>query len=221
MKNIILKKEWLTILSNKSKALRNEVMSAIFDYIESGNEPDNLSPEAEISFQLIKSEMIALDASLDFDGALEAAIRKKRVRQRREAKAAEANNAANVEKEQNRKAGIITIEKHRSNNITPLPQSGNVPLRHIGEYDYYNYQQFETFYNLFPSQKDDLLLEYSRFRHQFSYTDNIVERLADSIRTQMAWHEKMESKGYNIPPFPNLQTWITNECWRDKLPDLV
>ncbi|MDE7154226.1 MAG: hypothetical protein K2O00_07275 [Muribaculaceae bacterium] len=97
MKNIIIKKEWIEILESYSTELRDMVMGAIYDFALRGKEPENLKPEDEIAYRLIKTEMLALDESLDFDGAREAAIRKKRAAERRAAKAAE--KLVNHEKE--------------------------------------------------------------------------------------------------------------------------
>ena len=88
MKNIIIRKEWIEILEKQSKEFRNNVMGAVYDYALRGAEPTDLTPMEQLAFDFIKTEMDRLDESLDFDGAQEAAIKKKRAAERRAERAA-------------------------------------------------------------------------------------------------------------------------------------
>ncbi|MDE7154000.1 MAG: hypothetical protein K2O00_06100 [Muribaculaceae bacterium] len=92
MKNIIIRKEWIEILEKQSKEFRNNVMGAIYDYALRGTEPTDLNAMEQLAFDFIKTEMDRLDESLDFDGAQEAAIKKKRAAERRAERAALKNS---------------------------------------------------------------------------------------------------------------------------------
>lgn len=213
MQNIIIKKEWIEILEQQSNELRDAVMAAIYDFALRNREPENLTPVAQVSYLFIKTEMLSLDASLDFDGAREAALRKKRAQERRAARAAE---KATEQKKENSEAKIITIEKNRFHKCRPLPASGNVPAADRNDFDYF--YAFEEFYNLYPGQKDDLQLEYSRLRFQYAGLNQEIERFPDAIRFQMQWHQQMKARGYRVPSFPSMTRWLTDQCWRDKFP---
>ncbi|MDE7153027.1 MAG: hypothetical protein K2O00_01115 [Muribaculaceae bacterium] len=215
MKNIIIKKEWIEILEQHSNELRDTVMSAIYDFALREKEPEILSPEAEIAYKLIKTEMVALDEALDFDAAREAAIRKKHVAERRAAKAAEQKAE---QKKEHYGAEIITIEKNRTHKFRPLPKSADVPLVPIQRYD--NYYDFKEFYDLYPGEKDDVEQEFSRLIFQFDDIEQEIPRFAGSLQVQIAWKESMKAKGYRVAPFPVLRHWLTDQCWRDKMPNV-
>ncbi len=215
MKNIIIKKEWIEILEQHSTELRDTVMGAIYDFALREKEPEKLRPEAEIAYKLIKTEMVTLDAALDFDAAREAAIRKKRAAERRAAKAAEQKAE---QKKEHQAAEIITIEKNRTHKFRPLPKSADVPLVPIQRYD--NYYDFKEFYELYPGEKDEVEQEFSRLIFQFGDIEQEIPRFAGSLQVQMAWKESMKAKGYRVAPFPALRHWLTDQCWRDKMPNV-
>ena len=96
MQNIIIRKEWIEILEKQSVEFRNTVLGAIYDYILRGAEPANLNPMEQLAYDFIRTEMERLDQSLDFDGAQEAAIRKKRAAARRAERAAQKTSPTSV-----------------------------------------------------------------------------------------------------------------------------
>lgn len=103
MENIIIRKEWIEILERQSTHFRDTVMGAIFNFALRGVEPTDLDPMAMLAYEFIKTEMLRVDESLDFDAATEAAIKKKRADQRRAERAAQraAERTSKQENEQN------------------------------------------------------------------------------------------------------------------------
>ena len=215
MKNIIIKEEWIKALEEESVELRDTVMGAIYDYALRGKEPEGLQPVAAVAYRLIKCEIIAMERDLDFDGAREAAIRRKRAMQRRAERQAARNSE---EKRQNAGARVITIEKRPIHNARPLPKSGKVPQTHVNDYDHFN--SFEEFYDLYPGQKDDIMEEYSRLVWQFGKLNDEMDTLPIALRNHIGWHRTMTERGYRTGQFPTMQRWLTDQSWRDRLPDV-
>ena len=114
MENIIIRKEWIEILEKQSNEFRNTVLGAIYDYILRGAEPQGLAPMEKLAYDFIRTEMERLDKSLDFDGAQEAAIKKKRAAERRAERAAQAKATPMAAKERR-------VPTSAATNAEPIP----------------------------------------------------------------------------------------------------
>ncbi|MDE6265749.1 MAG: hypothetical protein K2M07_00165, partial [Muribaculaceae bacterium] len=69
-------------------------------------------------------------------------------------------------------------------------------------------------------QKDEIMEEYSRLVWQFGKLNDEMDTLPIALRNHIGWHRTMTEKGYRTGQFPTMQRWLTEQSWRDRLPDV-
>lgn len=216
MQQIIIEKEWLTILENQSPEFMSRVMSAIFAYILHETEPSGLSDAERVAFEFVLKNIERYQQQYDLEAGYEAVIKRKRSAEARERRRLE--KSARKEADDDPKLIVPVVCKEDCEVAPPVPDDElDVGL---GPCDEGHYERFRRFYLEYIGPKDSCEVEYARFRHCYKARLEIADKLRDCLERRYSWVRDLARKGFHTPPLPAMSVWLAEQGWNHRLPAL-